>query len=159
MQLSNHTADDGERDRDGREPLGRHLLVDFWGCRQTDEASQWEETLTDAVAAMGATLLRLNLQPFCPHGLTAVAILAESHLAVHTWPEHDYVAIDIYTCGVEVHAEAGIDVLRRFLNPTRERIASVARGVELPPECERAATEPSSHELDDSKITGTASRP
>jgi len=107
---------------------GQHLVADFWGCRLPADEEGWRRVIRSAIEAMGVTLLNLEVHMFEPQGMTAVAILAESHLAVHTWPERDYVAIDVFTCGATVRPEAGIDLLRSELEPGRERILHIPRG-------------------------------
>ena len=112
-----------------REAIGQHVLIDFWGCgRRADDARQIRAAMREAVGAMGATLLDLQVHRFFPHGLTAVAVLSESHLALHSWPEEDYVAIDVFTCGRTVRAEAGLAVLRRCLKPTKISRRRIQRG-------------------------------
>ena len=109
--------------------LGRHLIVDCWGCDQpADNAVELRRVMVEAVAAMGASLLSLNVHCFQPRGMTACAALSESHLAVHTWPEHGYVAIDAFTCGSDIDPEAGVAVLRQFFSPRETSARCVARG-------------------------------
>lgn len=110
------------------QPDGHHLVADFWNCRLPGDPDGWRRVIRAAVEAMGVTLLRLDVHTFCPQGITAVAMLAESHLAVHTWPERGYVAIDIFTCGAPARTEAGIEVLRRELQPEQRRILKIERG-------------------------------
>ena len=106
----------------------RHLVADFWGCRLPASEEGWLRVIREAVEAMGATLLGVDVHLFDPQGGTAIAMLAESHLAVHTWPERDYVAIDVFTCGSTVRPDVGIAVLRAELAPQRERLLQIARG-------------------------------
>ncbi len=108
---------------------GRHLVADFWGCQLPGTEDAWRRVIGAAVDAMGVTLLSLHVHLFEPRGATAVAILAESHLAIHTWPERDYVAIDVFTCGDALRPNVGIDVLRSELCPRRERVLPIPRGV------------------------------
>ena len=107
---------------------GTHLVADFWGCRLPRTEADWRRLLSAAVQAMDATLLQLDVHQFEPQGATAVAILSESHVAVHTWPERDYVAIDVFTCGATVSPDSGIAFLRGELRPQRERILEISRG-------------------------------
>jgi len=113
--------------------LGRHLIVDCWGCDpRGDDAAEMRQTMTQAVAAMRATLLSLNVHTFQPCGVAALAVLSESHLAVHTWPEHGYVAIDAFTCGADVDPEAGVAVLLEFFLPRETSTRRIARGPGAP---------------------------
>ena len=108
--------------------LGRHLLADYWRCRELT-AAEWETALQEAVAATGLTLLELHCRPFHPQGLTAVAVLSESHLTVHTWPEEEYVAVDLFTCGVGQRTRAALDVLEAWLVPQTKTVVEVERGL------------------------------
>jgi S-adenosylmethionine decarboxylase len=115
--------------------LGQHLVVDCWGCGVVaDDAEGLRKAMAEAVAAMGATLLSLHVHTFQPRGVAAVAVLSESHLAVHTWPEHGYVAIDAFTCGASVDPEAGVAVLCQFFAPRETSTRRIARGVGQPDE-------------------------
>lgn len=107
---------------------GQHVVADFWGCRLPPDEAAWRQLLEETVRAMGVTLLGLEVHLFEPQGATAFAVLAESHLAVHTWPERDYVALDVFTCGDSLTPEAGIDVLRGALRPQREQVQRIQRG-------------------------------
>lgn len=113
--------------------IGQHLLIDCWGCSgRADDAQAVRAAMLEAVNAMAGTLLELNVHRFSPQGLTAVAILSESHLALHSWPEEDYVAVDAFTCGGSVSPEAGIEVLRRYLQPAQISQRVVLRGCPPP---------------------------
>jgi S-adenosylmethionine decarboxylase len=90
---------------------GRHSLLDFTGLGSFGEVGTIEAALASAAAASGATLLSTHAHGFpAGGGYTAVALLAESHITVHTWPEHDYVAIDAFMCGA-----LDIDAVERSL--------------------------------------------
>lgn len=79
---------------------GTHLLVDLWRAKRLDEPAHLERTLRDAAAACGATVLAVNVHRFgAGGGVSALALLAESHISVHTWPERGYAAADIFMCG------------------------------------------------------------
>ena len=119
--------------REIRSGIGIHVLADFWGGACPDDVQFWSELLKRSTEAMGATLLHLHVEPFTNKGITAVAVLAESHISVHTWPERDYVAIDCFTCGDHVTPERGIDLLRAALQPEREHIVRQARGTSEAP--------------------------
>ena len=87
-------------ERDGRVFAGTHLLIDFWGASRLDDLDHIKEALREAVLAAGATLLHIHLHHFSPNGgVSGVAVLAESHISVHTWPERGYAAFDVFMCG------------------------------------------------------------
>ena len=80
---------------------GKHILLDLWGVtEQTTQLNFVEDVLRKAANACGATILEVKLHSFGENsGLTGVVILAESHMTIHTWPEMDFCAIDIFMCG------------------------------------------------------------
>ncbi|KAA3620398.1 MAG: adenosylmethionine decarboxylase [Calditrichaeota bacterium] len=81
--------------------LGTHIIVDAWGCPQNllNDKETIAYITREAVRVSGATLINLCVHRFSPHGITATATLAESHLAIHTWPEHGYLGMDLFFCG------------------------------------------------------------
>ena len=90
--------------------LGRHLLADLYGCGCGFDALNAPDRLLalvlEAVRASGATIMSHHVQPFSPHGVTGVVVVAESHLSFHTWPEHAFVSLDYFTCGHRVDMDA-----------------------------------------------------
>lgn len=108
---------------------GTHLLADLTGCRHLDDAAVVEAALREAVAAARATLLDVKLHHFGPgHGVTGVALLAESHISIHTWPEHGYAAVDIFLCGPANDLDAALAALKRQLRATYCEERRIARG-------------------------------
>lgn len=109
---------------------GRHVLADFHGCSaRLDDVGLVEQALRDAVAAAGATILDLNLHHFGEgQGVTGVALLAESHMSIHTWPEHGYAALDLFLCGHRHDIDAALGVLAKAFRPADIRKQTVARG-------------------------------
>ena len=81
------------------EPSGTHLIIELTGGTGLDDPNRIDAALREAVFASDATLLGLHLHRFTPQGITGVALLAESHITVHTWPEHGYAAFDVFMCG------------------------------------------------------------
>ena len=95
---------------------GKHLLADFWQCESdilTDEVALIS-VLSRAAEAAGATVLTTGSHVFPEQGVTAFALLAESHLSIHTWPDRQYAGVDLYTCG-NCQPDAAIDVLASAL--------------------------------------------
>jgi S-adenosylmethionine decarboxylase proenzyme len=97
-------------------PRGTHLLVECRDCNREalNDALALEKALRAAARAIGATVLSATFHAFFPHGVTGVLLLAESHLSIHTWPEHGYAAVDLFTCG-EGDPRAALPVLREAL--------------------------------------------
>jgi S-adenosylmethionine decarboxylase len=114
--------------------LGRHLLIELWGCRRaTDDCDAVRRAIVDSVEAVKATILHLHVHAFSPYGITGVAVLAESHLSIHTWPECGYVAADVFTCGETAEPLEAVEVLRRAFQAERVESRQLLRGV-APPE-------------------------
>ncbi|MEM9557496.1 MAG: adenosylmethionine decarboxylase [Acidobacteriota bacterium] len=107
---------------------GVHLLADFWGARRLTDLDFVRRCLEQAVAVADATLLEIKLHHFSPNfGISGVALLAESHLSVHTWPEREYAAIDVFMCG-DARPELAVESLRHTLQPRRIQMQSILRG-------------------------------
>lgn len=107
---------------------GLHLLIDFWDAEHLQDAGIIERAMRDAAAACGATILEIKLHAFGENaGITGVAILAESHISIHTWPEINYVALDVFVCGT-CDPHQALTALRSTFKPKRERVQEFRRG-------------------------------
>ena len=114
--------------RNGREYAGEHLIIDLWGASRLDEIEHIEQALTRAVEEAGATLLHIHLHHFTPNGgVSGVAVLAESHISIHTWPERGYAALDVFMCGDSQPART-IPVLEQAFAPERVLVDEMYRG-------------------------------
>lgn len=112
------------------EHLGRHVIIELWGCSDAiNDASRVEAAMRKAVNAANATLLDLFVHEFSPQGVTGVAVLAESHLSIHTWPEHRYAAADVFTCGSTTRPDAAAELLRIAFEAETMEIFELQRGV------------------------------
>ena len=122
-------TDDHYTEQDGLRFAGTHLLLDMWGARHLTDPDAVEAILRDAIAGCGATIMRLELHTFEESGgVTGIAILAESHMCIHTWPENGFVAIDIFTCG-SCDAYRAIPILKRGFAPSRTELGEHRRGI------------------------------
>ncbi len=110
--------------------LGRHVIVEMWEATNLNDAHTLEVALKDTVEAVDGTLLDLRVVEFPVHGVTGVAIIAESHVAVHTWPEHGYAAVDIFTCNLDADIDAGIEAMKKHFLPGRTQVMEVRRGIQ-----------------------------
>ncbi len=110
--------------------LGTHLILDAWDApfETLDDPAAIRAALLDAVGAAGATLIEVCVHRFSPYGVTATATLAESHIALHTWPEHGYFAADLFFCG-SCNYMAAMDRLREGLNAGESQTRLFRRGI------------------------------
>lgn len=116
-------------ERNGVKFAGTHLLVELWGASNLGDVAATERAFREGVEASGATLLHMHFHHFGPNaGLSGVAVLAESHISIHTWPERGYAAIDIFMCGACDPYQA-VPALRRAYAPTSVQISEQKRGV------------------------------
>lgn len=114
--------------RNGILCAGTHLILDFYDAARLDELDYMDQALRAAVAEADATLLDLSLHHFTPYGgISGVAVLAESHLSVHTWPETGYAAFDAFMCGSAEPRRAG-QALERYFRPSRVVMTEHLRG-------------------------------
>lgn len=112
------------------EHLGQHVIIELWGCNAGINCSATvEEAMLAAVKAAKATLLDLKVHAFSPQGVTGVAVLTESHLSVHSWPEYGYLAADVFTCGNTTDPAAAAEVLKQYFEPTHADVYEITRGV------------------------------
>ncbi len=112
--------------------IGRHVLVDLWDCdRQLlDNRACLVELLRLAAEASHATVLQVTSHQFEPQGITALALLAESHISIHTWPEYGYAAVDILTCGQAMDPQVGAEVIKQALGAKVANMTTIQRGVQ-----------------------------
>lgn len=116
--------------RDGIEYAGTHLIVDLWNARRLDDIGTVEAALRKAAADAGATLLNIDLHRFNPSGgISGVAVLAESHISIHTWPERGYAAVDVFMCGDAMPLKAVL-VLKEAFEPESVTLVEHRRGMQ-----------------------------
>ena len=91
----------------------KHLLLELYRCNfeKLNDESFLRCALNNAAKLANATVLNLISNKFEPHGVTAIALLAESHISIHTWPEFNYSAVDIFTCGKKMKPEIASEYL------------------------------------------------
>lgn len=109
--------------------MGTHLVVDAWNVPSEilNDAKQIRQALLKAISAGEATLIDLCVHQFSPHGVTATATLAESHIAIHTWPEYGYFAADLFFCGAGKPLVA-MKVLQQELQASEVKVQQIDRG-------------------------------
>ena len=108
--------------------IGRHVILEMWGCQNLESVETAERALREMVVALDVNLLDLRVYPFSPVGVTGIAIVSESHLVIHTWPEYGYAAVDLFTCGAVRDPQDAVNVLRRLFKPDRIGVMEINRG-------------------------------
>ncbi len=110
--------------------LGRHLLVEFYGCdpEALNDVKGIEKTMVEAAEEAGATVVKSVFHLFNPHGVSGVVVIAESHLAIHTWPEYGYAAVDLFTCGESVDPWIAFEKLKEKLDAEHMFTMEINRG-------------------------------
>ncbi|OJY76862.1 MAG: S-adenosylmethionine decarboxylase proenzyme [Rhodospirillales bacterium 70-18] len=115
-------------ERDGMKFAGMHLLVDLWGAGRLDDPQHIDAALREAALIAGATILHSHFHHFTPNGgVSGVVVLAESHISIHTWPERDFAAVDIFMCGA-CDPHKAIPVLKAAFSPSRTDVDEQRRG-------------------------------
>lgn len=115
-------------EKDGVKFAGMHLLVDLWGASNLCDPEHIDRALRDAAEAAGATILHGHFHHFSPNGgVSGVLVLAESHISIHTWPERDFAAIDIFMCGA-CNPYEGLPALRAAFHPASVNLDEQRRG-------------------------------
>ena len=115
-------------EKNGVRCAGAHLIIDLHGAERLDDIDHIEQAMRDCVAASGATLLHIHLHPFEPNGgVSGVAVLAESHISIHSWPETGYAALDVFMCG-DARPEACVPVLEAAFRPDHIEVTELLRG-------------------------------
>jgi S-adenosylmethionine decarboxylase len=116
-------------ERDGQKFAGMHLLIDIWGASSLDSPELIDKTLCDGALAAGATILHSHFHHFSPNGgVSGVVVLAESHISIHTWPERNFAALDVFMCG-ECDPYKVIPFLQAAFDPTTVEVDEQRRGL------------------------------
>ena len=115
--------------------LSTHLLIELKGCDNSllNDLNGVREVLIETTKIMGVTIVGETFHRFSPHGITGVLAIAESHICIHTWPEHNYAAVDIFTCGINGNAQKGADYLVRQFQSQEPQIKVIERGLTTNP--------------------------
>ena len=111
--------------------LGRHILAEFFGCDSTvlNDVDTIERTLVDAALNAGAEVREVAFHRFSPQGVSGMVIISESHLAIHTWPELGYAAVDVFTCGDEVDPWDAYNYIVTAFGADKVTATEVKRGI------------------------------
>jgi S-adenosylmethionine decarboxylase len=123
--------------------VGTHCLLELYDCPAhiLNDLALIEESLRCAAQVARSTLLSLTSQAFQPQGVTALALLAESHISIHTWPETGYAAVDVFTCGEHTRPQNACEYLAAQMQSQSQTMTKLFRRGQLPASSERTSSE------------------
>ena len=126
------------------EALGRQILVEFYDCDESkiNDVSYIENSLIQATKASKATIISHNFHKFSPYGVSGVVVIAESHVAIHTWPEYNYCAVDIFTCGDTIDPWVIQEHLKEYFESKNVSSMEMKRGMFRMPEGQKLLFKP-----------------
>ncbi len=112
-------------------PLGMHVILDLYECDPAvlDSIEEIERILTEAAEVANATIIDKRFHKFSPQGVSGAVIVSESHITIHTWPEHGYASVDVYTCGDHTMPLKASEYIIRELRCRRPALVKVDRGL------------------------------
>ena len=112
--------------------LGRHYLVEFYECSAEilDDDVILKEAMLKAAEISGATIIDSVFHRFAPQGFSGVVVIAESHFSIHTWPENNYAAVDLFTCSPKMMVERALDFLAESIECQHTEVKEVERGID-----------------------------
>ena len=110
---------------------GMHLLAEFWHGKNIESPKELKRILITAAKKAKNIPLKVSIHKFSPRGITGVILLAESHIAFHSWPEINYLAIDIFTCGSKAMPHKALEYLEKEFKPKKVEIREIKRGARL----------------------------
>ncbi len=111
--------------------LGKHVLAEFYKCdhKVLNDVTLIEKLMNDAAIKAGATIISSSFHRFNPFGVSGVIVIAESHLAIHTWPEYGYASLDIYTCGDTINPWDAYKFLKEQFKSKETSMMELKRGL------------------------------
>ncbi len=114
-------------------PKGIHYIIDLFECnaQKLNDLEFIKTTLTETAERANTTILNIYFYPFEPQGITGSIVISESHINIHTWPEHHYVAFDVFTCGDNTFPQSACDYLIQAFEAKESNIKSYKRGFHL----------------------------
>ncbi len=113
-----------------KESLGRQTMLELYGCASTllNDVDFIKKVMIEAARRAKASIVQQYFHQFSPHGISGTIVIMESHINIHTWPEHDFAAIDFFTCGDQMEVELACDYLEQVLKAEQKIVHSHERG-------------------------------
>jgi len=107
---------------------GIHLIAEFWFGKAVEDKKELKKILIGAVKRAKNSPLEIAIHKFNPKGITGIVLLAESHIAIHSWTVFNYLAIDIFTCGNKANPYRALEYLKKIFKPKKVEIKEIKRG-------------------------------
>ena len=111
--------------------IGQHLILELYGCssKTLSSVAGVQDAMLKAARAADATIIGSIFHLFKPHGVSGVVVIAESHFAIHTWPEHRYASVDLYTCGDKTRPWEAFKAVKQLFKATHFSVMKMERGL------------------------------
>ena len=111
--------------------LGQHLILELYGCNAAalSSVTKVQDAMLKAARAADATIIDSIFHHFKPYGVSGVVVIAESHFAIHTWPEHQYASVDLYPCGERTRPWEAFKVVKKLFRSTHFSMMKMERGL------------------------------
>ena len=111
--------------------LGQHILLELYNCNKDilNDKNMIQTHMEQAAEKSNATIVNSVFHRFNPHGVSGVVVIAESHMAIHTWPEYNYAAVDLFTCGSSVNPWKAFEFLKKSLEAEQFETKEIKRGL------------------------------
>lgn len=111
--------------------MGRHVIAELWDCEEDklNDVQFVEQMMVNAALESGAEIREVAFHKFTPQGVSGVVIISESHLTIHSFPEHGYASVDVYTCGDRIDPQEATDWITKELGSKKREIVSIPRGL------------------------------
>jgi S-adenosylmethionine decarboxylase proenzyme len=131
LKLQTNPQKQAEKTTEKAINLGRHVLAELYDCDPNvlNNVHMIENFMVEAAVECGATVVEKNFHMFSPYGVSGVVIIAESHLAIHTWPEYGYAAVDLFTCGESCDPMVAYEYLKKKFNANSSSYSELKRGM------------------------------
>lgn len=113
-----------------KKSLGRHMLLELYGCPEAilNNQERIKRILIAVVNRVSATLVDTSFHQFSPYGVSGVVVIAESHITIHTWPEHQYAAIDVFTCDDKIDYNLVESIIVKEFQSSKHQSQTIIRG-------------------------------
>jgi S-adenosylmethionine decarboxylase len=118
--------------RERERSFGKHIILELWDAKNTNSSNTVRRALSEACMSGNLQLMKILVHQFAPHGVSGVAMIAESHITIHTWPEYSFAAVDIYSCNDDADINKVAEVIKTAFSPCQVNQVELSRGTDHP---------------------------